>query len=82
MSGALGAEGRRFESCRPDAETERLTLICRSLFYLWIYVKLYVIIINGQFLKEKNDNAQTKYIELVIKKRNLIFCKEFDSYNI
>lgn len=33
-------------------------------------------------LKDKNNNEQTKYIELVIKKRKLLLCKEFDSYNI
>ena len=33
-------------------------------------------------IKDGNDNEQTKYIELVIKKRKLILCKEFDSYNI
>lgn len=33
-------------------------------------------------LKDKNNNEQTKYIELVIKKKKLLLCKEFDSYNI
>jgi len=33
-------------------------------------------------LKDKNGNEQTKYIELVVKKRKLISCNEFDSYDI
>lgn len=33
-------------------------------------------------LIDNNENEQTKYIELVIKKRKLISCNEFDSYDI
>jgi len=33
-------------------------------------------------LKDVSGNEQTKYIELVIKKRKLISCNEFDSYDI
>jgi len=33
-------------------------------------------------LTDRNKNEFTKYIELVIKKRKLISCNEFDSYDI
>ncbi len=59
-----------------------INALIRFYGYFFTLFSLKIKPVRKVELKDKNDNEQTKYIELVIKKRKLILCKEFDSYNI
>ena len=59
-----------------------INFLLRLYGYLFSFFSLKINPVRKIELKDLNDNEQTKYIELVIKKRELILCKEFDSYDI
>jgi len=59
-----------------------INALIRFYGYFFTLFSLKIKPVRKVELKDRNDNEQTKYIELVIKKRKLILCKEFDSYNI
>ena len=59
-----------------------INFLLRLYGYLFSFFNLKIYPVRKVELKDRNDNEQTKYIELVIKKRKLILCKDFDSYNI
>ena len=59
-----------------------INALIRFYGYFFTLFSLKIKPVRKVELKDKNDNEQTKYIELVIKKRKLILCKEFDSYDI
>jgi len=59
-----------------------INALIRFYGYFFTFFSLKIKPVRKVELKDKNENEQTKYIELVIKKRKLILCKEFDSYDI
>lgn len=59
-----------------------LNSLIRFYGYFFAFFSLKVKPVRKVELKDINDNEQTKYIELVIRKRRLILCNEFDFYNI
>jgi len=59
-----------------------LNFLFRYYGHLLSFFSLKIKPVRKVELKDRNDIEQTKYIELVIKKRELILCKEFDSYDI
>jgi|AntAceMinimDraft_17_1070374.scaffolds.fasta_scaffold239279_1 hypothetical protein len=59
-----------------------INFLLRLYGYLFSFFSLKIKLVRKVELKDLNDNEQTKYIELVIKKRKLILYKEFDSYDI
>jgi hypothetical protein len=59
-----------------------INIILRLNGYMFSFFSLKINTVRKVELKDLNDNEQTKYIELVIKKRKLISVNEFDSYDI
>lgn len=58
-----------------------INTLVRIYGFFFTFFSLKTRIIRKVELKDRNQNEQTKFIELTIKKRKLIFCKEFDSYS-
>ncbi|NOZ48171.1 MAG: hypothetical protein GXO79_15540 [Chlorobi bacterium] len=58
-----------------------LNLLIRFYGHLFTFFSLKIKPVRKVELIDKNDNEYIKYIELVIRKRKLILCNEFDSYN-
>jgi len=59
-----------------------INFLLRLYGYLFSFFSLKIKPVRKLELKDQNNNEQTKYIELVIKKRKLISINEFDSYDI
>lgn len=59
-----------------------INFLLRLYGYLFSFFSLKINPVRKVELKDINNNEQTKYIEIVIKKRKLIFINEFDSYDI
>lgn len=59
-----------------------INFLLRLYGYMFSFFSLKINSVRKVELKDINDNEQTKYIELLFKKRKLILCKEFDSYDI
>jgi len=59
-----------------------INFLIRLYGYLFSFFSLNINPVRKVEMTDLNNNEQTKYIELVIKKRKLISIKEFDSYDI
>lgn len=59
-----------------------INFLIRFYGYIFSFFSLKIKPVRKVELKDLNNNEQTKYIELVIKKRKLISINEFDSYDI
>lgn len=59
-----------------------INFLLRLYGYLFSLFSLTINPVRKVELTDLNNNEQTKYIELVIKKRKLISINEFDSYDI
>lgn len=58
-----------------------INFLLRLYGYLFSFFSLKINPVRKVELKDMNNNEQTKYVEMVVKKRKLILCKEFDSYD-
>ena len=59
-----------------------INFLLRLYGYVFSFFSLKINPVRKVELMDLNNNEQTKYIELVIKKRKLISINEFDSYEI
>ena len=59
-----------------------INILIRFYGYFFTLFSLKTKPVRKVELIDENNNEQTKFIELVIKKRKLILCNEFDSYDI